>query len=179
VNKKSKTILKATLVVLAVFAVSAIAFRLYQIQKEKNDFAQAEKYITSIAQRIEQIVGTADNETEEKSCGRANQKFAEGPLSCAVSVTLEYSNKDYVESNVLLEKIKSNFSGKLRIGSVDARDAAFNQPRQENDSQVFYQDSSSIGSIQCILGYRYRIDDFTVSVTCVDAAIKQIYPLRD
>jgi len=99
-------------VVLAVvFAVVLVGgffwYKDYSVRADKERFEQAQASIDKLYAGIVAKVGEPNNYDRNQSCGRPNQKFNEGPLSCSVGVDFVYEVLDSSEALILFKKIQN------------------------------------------------------------------------
>ncbi len=188
--KKSQRILRYLLILLAVLVVAAIAYRIYQIQMEKRDFAKAEQSIDSLAQQIEQRIGKPTETRKEKTCDRANMKNAKGPLGCDISLDLLYKKLDVNQANTHFLELTDLSSSQIRVGSGATSGKAFKDPALQRGVQTFYQDLPDFSSLRCGLGFSYPSNfenkittedenNFIVTISCTGFPTQQLFPLRD
>lgn len=183
-----KTIKRLALILFALTILVLIVFRIYQIQAEKHDFAEAEKRIDGVAQQIEQTIGKPDSNVIDKHCGRANIKNDEGPLVCNIIRTVSYHSLGLEEANILMSRISNLFTGELRIGSGSTQTTHFTSIDDNDQQTLFQQLSTKIGKLSCSLIYRYPGDDrlsteyshkkLFIDISCGGKATKQIYSLK-
>ena len=172
-------------------AVLGLTVYVYLIQREKSQFATAEKEIDALYAQIVEKVGKPDQEKKEKTCDRPNLKFAKGPLSCSVSKSMLFENKNFEESNSLMSNISSLSYMPVRVGSVSSELPGFTANGRRNGDQVFSQSFSSKTNLSCTLSYVYPAKEqdefsasntstaFEVSFDCGGSAMSEYFPVKD
>lgn len=192
-SKKTQRILRYLLILFAVLVVAAIAYRIYQIQQEKRDFAKAEQSIDSLALQIEQLIGKPAETRKEKTCARASRKFDAGPLACTVSSFMLFRDKGLNGSNDAFSKV-SNFVTSPVYESL-GRDTVtkFTDYEGRGMGLTLLQDFQSPGSdITCKISYTHpvvdtfekvfektQLTDLRLAISCGGPTIKALYPMHD
>ena len=123
----------------------------HTIQKQKQQFAQAEKDIDKVTAAITAQIGKPADQKTNKSCGYSNQEFSKGFLSCNIDSDIVYVVSD--------ETSAKDLAGKLR----QARKA---QPEREEEksSNYFVNRSNNISLPDHFLDESYK--DKTSNLDC-------------
>lgn len=186
-----KFILKLAAYLAVAVVILGVATYIFLIQREKTQFAQAEKEIDALYAQVVEKVGKPDQERKEKTCDRPNLKFEKGPLSCSVSKSLLFENKDFKQSNEFMEKISTLGNEQLRIGSVASQGLNFTEVPRRNYDQVFFQNFSSETNLSCGFSFVYPAKEqdefntnpastaFEVSFDCGGSAMMEYFPVKD
>lgn len=161
-----------------------------QVHKQKQDFAKAETSLDTLAAKIEQTIGKADETKKVKSCDRPNLKYEQGPLSCSVLISLIYKDKTVDDANNYLNSYSKTIPTTLRSGSSFVTGSSFTKLDNQKLTQVFYQSLPESGDLVCTISYRYPsgIDQdmlttedrgFLISGLCSGPARNEFFPLKD
>lgn len=202
----NKQITKPFLLKIAGFAVIGLAVLgvvvyIGLMWREKRQFIQAEKDISTISAQIIEEVGRPDQEIKDRSCGYASRKFSRGPRGCSVSIYLLYKNKGVLESNVLVGKISSllnikpsgyAFNHKTMTGSDEYEfkeldDGRLFDRQLSTSLNTGFDKGCSIGLTHPGVGtpYREMFDttysekNFVVGLSCGGPAMAEYFPLKD
>lgn len=172
---QKQKITKYILVGLALLILGAIGYRIYQIQKEKQDFAKAEQRIDALAQQIEQLIGKPDEIKKEKTCGRANRVYAEGPLGCSVYTNLIYENRGLAQANDILARLKA------LVGGPVYNSLGLDEGVEFSDKKTYSltQEIGNLGSVYCSSRYSHEQNKLHIELSCGGQVISQYYPLKN
>ena len=87
-----------------------VAFRQYAIWVDKEKFEQAQASIDALYADIVTQVGQPSNYERSQSCGRPNQKYNQGPLSCNVGIGFVYALNEGSDPLELIQSIDNVIS---------------------------------------------------------------------
>jgi hypothetical protein len=191
-QKKLKQIVKKLpLILVALLVVGLLgyflAYKPYAVKKDRELFTKAEATTEEMYSKVIATIGQPDQLQREKSCDRANLKSEKGPLLCDVSINLQYSDKDLSNSNDVLHSLQSLGTSPIRIGSGAANGNEFVSPTNQKGLQMFFQDYTHIGKLNCTLGYIYPYEGtntpaaqgIEVALSCSGPAKAEHFPLKD
>lgn len=187
----TKKLVYKIIVILAVSAlVLGVATYIFLIQREKQQFAQAEKEIDALYAQIVKKVGKPDQEKKTKTCDRPNMKYSKGNLSCSVNTYLLYEDVDTQEANVNLAEISTLGNESLRVGSAAAKGSNFTDSTRKDWDQTFFQHFRSKTPMSCNFSYTHPAieqDEFKIKSTnalmigidCYRSALGEYFPVKD
>lgn len=119
---------------------------------EKNKFEAALGELSLIVDKDRTAIpDSSGTVTTDKSCGRPNLKYAEGPTSCNVTKKLTYKSVSFDEAKNILEQISSRYTNPLRRGPL-MKSTEFSQDVKTNP-QYIYQTMDSIKDLNCAITY--------------------------
>jgi|GEM_PF-1302960 len=169
-----------------------LVYKPYSIYKDKEKFTKAEASLDPIYNQIVAKVGKPDEVKKYQNCDRPNLKSGQGSLSCNVGINMWYKNKNYSQSNILMQEIVSLNNSAIRIGSSITEGSSFVPTDTNKGLQIFYQSIKSVSGLSCTNGYRYPVipsleeqfnsmysENFEIHVSCSGPAKAQYYPMRD
>ena len=150
---------------------------------EKKRFESAFSELQIISADIQSKIGPADSVADDSSCGRANMKNTQGPLSCNVGIEIEYVNLNVSEANDILRAIASMHDYELRNGPLTTR--TYFEETDRKSPQIIYQSIDKMSSMGCSISYELRQNIEGVNKTslriiphCRKSALDNHYPIR-
>jgi hypothetical protein len=181
--KTKKTLELAGKILLILIVVGSLAWFFiinpYLIRQEKQRFESAAAELEKLSQDINGKLNSDAEMISNHSCGRANLKSEEGPLSCNVSFYSIHKAVDVNEANQILMTVSSLNSNPLRKGPL-SDGVTFVEP-SNSLPQIIYQSIGEIHGLSCAHSYEYRPYESSIKITqnCGGSAIAEHYPVED
>lgn len=187
-----KLILKLTAYLAVAAVILGVATYIFLIQREKTQFAQAEKEIDALYAQIVEKVGKPNQEKKEKSCGYASRVYEKGPRYCNINSYLIYSDTKAENANSLMKAISTNIgvSPKDHLARKDVVD--FSQYQGVGLDQIFSDNLRTSSTKNCSIGFTYPVlpslaapikptgtENLLISIHCGGSAISEYFPVED
>lgn len=183
------------LLVLLVLGLGIIVNNQVADYKDRQLFEQAEAKTEEISTQIISKTGKPTKTISRNSCGRANLKFAEGPLVCNVTKHHLFIVSNFQEANQALTNVSALSEHPIRPTSLSQEmPFAFVEEGINTKSQEFFQKIENFDFLHCNFSFEYPINDksayydllepqapenLRIGVSCGGPARTQHYPLRD
>lgn len=170
----------------------------YLIQREKAQFAAAEKEIDALYAQIAEKVGKPDQEKKEKSCGYASRVYGKGPRSCSVSKYILFENKDIDQANEIVKTISQTINVKPSRFSMDKFGVSGNRYEfLKEDDRIIDQSLGSdlnLGfSKGCSIEFVHPVasdsyvemfqniskENLSIGIVCGGPAMAEYFPVKD
>lgn len=186
-------VVKILIITLLVLAVGYFAIiRPLQISREKQEFLNAEKEITAIADKIQDKIGQADQIEQDKYCSYASRKFERGPRSCTTYVKLMYQNVDPDLATQLSNQSFSIVDGRLYSRGGERLDMVEFVPQDQHRDQEFTKELDGFyGNFRCKLRINYPLLDLgahpapasensmAIVALCSKSSIAEHFPVKE
>src|SRR3989344_2632351 len=114
---KSNKVLVVIILVVAVVG-GFVAYQQYSIWADKRKFEQARASIDALYADIVAQAGQPDRVEKSQTCGYANRKYEQGPLSCSVKAHFAFSADNNTQATEIAEKVHQTISVKTDIAKV-------------------------------------------------------------
>lgn len=168
--------------------VLGIATYIFLIQREKAQFAKAEKEIDALYAQIVQKVGKPDQEKKTKSCGYASRVYGRGPRSCSIGLSLLYEGKSAENSNTIVNDVFSVSGGTYLQSYGDKTVNKFIHQDSYRIDQKLDQDFRDTDGLVCNLGYNFpvvkefsesfspkNLENLEINITCSGPAMAEYF----
>lgn len=167
-----------------------------KVEKDKQRFESVEAKLNVLVAAVEAKLGKPDAAESRNSCGRANLKSSQGPLTCSISHEYAYIVTNIEEADSLVSSAEEIIRTQSDVFSVSKPlSGSFHQwPREEGireiDSDfVAIKERMNCGATyffvppNVFFGNLLSSDttkfNLTVDIGCGDGAKAEHYPMRD
>lgn len=183
---------KAVGILLVATVLLGTATYIFLVQKEKAQFAQAEKEIDALYAQIVDKVGKPDQEKKEKTCGYASRVYGKGPRYCNINSYLLYSRSNVTNSNRIMKTV-SDVAGLSPTDHLARKDiVSFSQYEGVGLDQRFSDDLITSSNKTCSINFSYPVlpsltaplkpgdkENLLISIHCGGPARAEHFPVKD
>ena len=174
-----------------------VAYRQYSVWTDKQKFEKAQASIDTLYADIVVRLGPPNNYEHNQSCGRPNQKFEQGPLSCNVGLHFVYAVSSRDEGDILFDAIYSIASSRTDIiQSISSPESKLRESSVGNSlstwTSAYNQFIEKSSGLKCVMKSVYDTPEdtflelknspdkknFYTTIGCADKARRGYYPIH-